>query len=125
VSCECPGVHPFATALFHRSQLDERTLRVEPRLLAELAQRDRQEVFVRSGLPLRDRPGARVLVAEERAARVDEEHFERARRASIHQKARAALHARSISRELSVRTTPLEARFVSTTPSTLATSARA
>ena len=73
-----PSVNHLAAALGYRPELDERAFRHGMAgLLLELpAGRGRQVRLVEVGLALGDGPAAQVLVAEEGAARVPEQHLQ-------------------------------------------------
>ena len=80
-------MNDLASLLLDGLQRAEGTGRLQARLLLELALGGREQVFAGVGLAFGDRPGARVLAAEQRATGVCQQDFQHLATDSIHQQA--------------------------------------
>src|SRR5215467_11618289 len=91
VTLEGPGRHHLAARLLHRREGDEGPARLDPRLLPELARGRDERLLAGVVLSLGNGPGAEVLVLPERAARMDEQHFQLAAAPTEHEQTSALL----------------------------------
>src|SRR5262249_24065743 len=82
-------MNDLSTFLNDRTQFDEITPGLEPGLLFKLANRGREQVFIRINLAFRNAPISLVLVFEQRPAGMDEKHLQLPFAQPIHQQAGA------------------------------------
>src|SRR5262249_4451866 len=84
-----PGDDRFPAWLLVRAEIEKLALDRRPGLLVEFASRGPQQVLVRVGESLRDRPRAQILLRPERPARMDEHDFQARWGLTVEEDARA------------------------------------